>query len=269
MYLLKKNFPKEGEIVIATVKSIARNVVFLTLDEYNKDALLNIPEVAPGRIRNIRDYVREGKKVICVVLNVYESTSNILVSLRRVSESQRRKKNDDIKQELIVENILKVLCEKNNLVPETIFQEIYSKIEHDYETMFDFLQDIIDEETDVLEYFSKKDKNFKVVQELIDLAKERITPQKAVIKMNIKLKIYLNSGIEMIKEVFSKVLDLKNSDTERLDAKYLGGGNYEVVVVGPTYDKVNQVISKIIDVLTKHFSEKESIEFSYKVIKNN
>ncbi len=58
----KKTFPDEKEIVVCTVKKILRDSIFATLDAYEgKEGMIHISEIAPGRIRNIRDYVKEGK----------------------------------------------------------------------------------------------------------------------------------------------------------------------------------------------------------------
>ena len=95
----KDGFPEENEAVMCTVTSVQYNSVFCTLDEYGKSGMIHISEVAPGRIRNIRDYVIEGKKVVCKVLRTDLERGHIDLSLRRVSEGQRRNLNMLLKQE--------------------------------------------------------------------------------------------------------------------------------------------------------------------------
>ena len=88
----KKGFPEEDDIVLCTVKKILYHSVFVTLDEYdNLEGMIHISEIAPGRIRNIRDYVREGKKLVCKVLRVRKEKGHFDLSLRRVNEGQRRR----------------------------------------------------------------------------------------------------------------------------------------------------------------------------------
>ncbi|MEK6948847.1 MAG: S1 RNA-binding domain-containing protein, partial [Nanoarchaeota archaeon] len=60
MLLQKKGFPQEDELVLCTVTKVEFHSVFVTLDEYGKGGMIHISEVSPGRIRNIRDFVREG-----------------------------------------------------------------------------------------------------------------------------------------------------------------------------------------------------------------
>src|SRR5210317_1096039 len=99
--LIKKNkFPEVDELVIATVTKVNPNSVFTTMDEFEKKtALIHISEISPGRIRNIRDYVVEGKKIICKVLKIDEGRGHIDLSLRRVNDGQKREKNSQLKQE--------------------------------------------------------------------------------------------------------------------------------------------------------------------------
>src|SRR3989344_5517774 len=97
---IKKDLPDESEVVICTVKTILKDTIFISLDEYgNKEGLIHISEIAPGRIRNIRDYVKEGKKIVCLVLRVNKEKGHVDLSLRRASKSLRAAKNESVKKE--------------------------------------------------------------------------------------------------------------------------------------------------------------------------
>src|SRR3989339_358149 len=109
MLLHKKGFPEEGELVLCTVTKLSSHSIFVDLDEYQKQGLIHITEVSPGRIRNIRDFVREGKKVVCLVLRINQERGYIDLSLRRVNESQKRAKIDEVKQEQKAEKIIEML----------------------------------------------------------------------------------------------------------------------------------------------------------------
>ena len=99
MLLKKEGFPEEGELVMCTVTNVQYHSVFVRLEEYGKSGMIHISEVSPGRIRNIRDFVKEGKKVICKVLRINLERGHIDLSLRRVSEAQKRNKANDLKKE--------------------------------------------------------------------------------------------------------------------------------------------------------------------------
>src|SRR3989338_4467339 len=64
MLFRKQGFPEEGDLVLCTVTSVQFHSVFVDIDEYGKGGMIHISEIAPGRIRNIRDFVIEGEKII-------------------------------------------------------------------------------------------------------------------------------------------------------------------------------------------------------------
>ena len=69
--MLEREWPDEGELVVCTVSNVKDFVAFVTLDEYGeREGLIPIAEVARGWIKHIRDYVREGQKVVCMGLHV-------------------------------------------------------------------------------------------------------------------------------------------------------------------------------------------------------
>src|SRR3989338_3423064 len=124
MFLKKDGFPEEDELVMCTITKVQPHSVFCNLDEYDKGAMIHISEVSPGRIRNIRDFVKEGKKVVCKVLRVNEEKGHIDLSLRRVTETQRRLKVDEIKQEQKSEKIIEFVTKNNNLDLNKFFNEL-------------------------------------------------------------------------------------------------------------------------------------------------
>jgi len=107
MLLKRTNFPEENELVLCTITSVQYHSVFAKLDEFeHRSGMIHISEVAPGRIRNMREFVQEGKKVICKILKVDIERNRIDLSLRRVNDSQKRQKNAQIKREQQAEKIL-------------------------------------------------------------------------------------------------------------------------------------------------------------------
>ena len=110
MLLKKQGFPQEGELVLCTVTKIFGHSVFVTVDEYNRSGMINISEVSPGRIRNLRDFVVEGKKIVCFVLRVNQEKGHIDLSLRRVNDNQKRKKLESMQLEQKAEKMLEFVA---------------------------------------------------------------------------------------------------------------------------------------------------------------
>ena len=106
MLFKKQDFPEESELVLCTVTSVQYHSVFVELDEYSKNGMIHISEVSPGRIRNIRDFVKEGKKIVCKVLRINREKGYIELSIRRDNETEKSRKIDLI---LIMFLVIKIV----------------------------------------------------------------------------------------------------------------------------------------------------------------
>ena len=143
--LKKEGFPDENDIVLVTVTKVNPNSVFTTLDHFGgKTGLIHISEISPGRIRNIRDYVVEGKKIVCKILKIDKAKGHIDLSLRRVTEIQRRNKNSEIKQELKAEKLIDFFCKENKISDEDCTNKINRPIAEEYDLFADFFSDIVE-----------------------------------------------------------------------------------------------------------------------------
>ncbi len=90
---MKKRDPDIGDLVVCTVKDVRDFGVVCSLDEYvGKEGFIHITEVSSGWIKYIRDYVREGKRIVCKVLDANPSRGRFDLSLRRVNDHQKREK---------------------------------------------------------------------------------------------------------------------------------------------------------------------------------
>ena len=111
----------EGDIVLCTVDRIVGTIVFVKI-EGNSEGSIIMSEIAPGRIRNIRDYVVPKKQIICKVLRI--SGGNINLSLRRVTPKEQKEFREHNRQERSSQNILKsVLKEETEKKIEKILEK--------------------------------------------------------------------------------------------------------------------------------------------------
>ena len=143
MLLKKEGFPEESELVLCTVTKIFHHGVFANLDEYNKGGMIHISEVSPGRIRNIRDFVKEEKKIVCKVLRIDSERGHIDLSLRRVNEGQKKEKVNEIKQEQKAEKIVEFVAKKFDMDLKKLYDDVSSKIFKKYDLLFLCFEDVV------------------------------------------------------------------------------------------------------------------------------
>src|SRR3990172_6820659 len=120
MLFKREGYPEEGEIVLCTVAKIHSHAVFVDMDEYGKGGMIHISEISPGRIRNIRDFVVEGKKIVCKVLRINLERGHIDLSLRRVTENQKKNKVNELKREQLAEKIVEYAAKQKNIKLEEL-----------------------------------------------------------------------------------------------------------------------------------------------------
>ena len=101
---------EQGDIVSCTVDRIVGTTVFVKIDGTNKEGSIILSEVAPGRIRNLREYVVPKKTIICKVLRV--SGENIHLSLRRVKEKEKKEILEQNKLERSYLKIMKTILKE-------------------------------------------------------------------------------------------------------------------------------------------------------------
>jgi translation initiation factor 2 alpha subunit (eIF-2alpha) len=88
-----KKTPRHGELVITTISKITNFGAYCKLVEYgDMEAFLPIREISSGWIKNIREYVHEGQKLVCYVNSIDKEKGTIDVSLKRVSAKDQKDK---------------------------------------------------------------------------------------------------------------------------------------------------------------------------------
>jgi translation initiation factor 2 subunit 1 len=255
LFLQREGFPEDGETVFCTVTKIQYHAVTVDLDEYpGKGGLIPISEVSPGRIRNIRDFVEEGKKIVCKVIRIDESRGHIDLSLRRVNESQRRNKTDAIKQEQKAEKIIEIFAEKTKIPVLELYKEIAFPIMKSYPWIYMAFEDVVEKNLSLSSLGLKKELSDPLEQ----LINDKIKPKKVEIIEKLTIKTYQENGLDLIKKSF----DAGRLIDDKSQFAYLGGGNYRLLVTAKDYKKAEAIIKEIKDSMTKVFEGKKGeIEF--------
>ncbi|MBW2967067.1 S1 RNA-binding domain-containing protein [Candidatus Woesearchaeota archaeon] len=236
----KKDIPEERDLVLCTVTKIYPHCVFVNIDDYEgKQGMIHISEISPGRIRNIHDYVRMGKKVICKVLKVNIERGHIDLSLRRVSEGQKREKAELIKKDQKASKIVEFVAGKLKMDKEKLMQELVSKTQAEYATLHDFFEEYIYDES----VLKKLKLQPKVYEQLSEVIKQRVKKPEVEIEGKISLKSYAADGVNVVKKI---LVDAQKID-EAVDIFYKGGGAYSVSVKHNNYKDAENILKKLTD----------------------
>ncbi len=253
MFLFRSGFPEESDLVMCTVTNIQHNSIFVGIHEYDRQGMITISEVAPGRIRNIRDYVAEGKVIVCKVLNVNKERGYIDLSLRRVTEGQRRTKSDELKQELRAEKIIEMTAHVLKQDPKVVYATIAEKLLNNYFYLYQAFDDFL---AGNLEFTGLFDKT--LVDLLEKTIREKIKPKEIIVAGDFTLSSWEETGLETVKEAL-----LLTRKYPQSTISYLGGGRYRLIVRGIDYKNLEKILKdaseEVINYVKKHKGKAEYV----------
>ncbi|MAG02886.1 hypothetical protein CMI42_06110 [Candidatus Pacearchaeota archaeon] len=229
---------EEGEIVLCTVDKILGTIVFVKI-ENGAEGTITTSEISPGRIRNLRDYVVPGKKIVCKILRI--QGDKIYLSLRRVKQQEKKELLDRISKEKSYKSILKTTLKEKA-------DKIIKEITEDY-SITDFFE-TIKEEPKTLEKYLKKDEIEKITK-ILESKKDKDKE----IKQLFKLSTNANNGILKIK----KIIKDSCKDT-KCKITYLAAGKYRINIKGDNFKEIKQDLNKTLQSLEKS-AKKEGCEF--------
>lgn len=249
MLYTKEGYPEINEIVYCTVKKIYGNTVFVYLEEFEKEGVLTISEIAPGRIRNLRDHVVEGKQIVCKVLRVDPKQKRIDVSLRRVSIPMMKKKLDIIKKEEYSERVYEEVSKEFNLTKDDLFEKTYEPIFEEYETVFEALYNIMlnNEQISMFENLSKEQQ-----QTFVSYINDRIKPEEITLKKKFNLSSIQPEGVEDVKKTIQKAVEGVNYD--KIHVFYTAAGEFGVTITHEdmkSADKIYSIFKKSLETSAK------------------
>ncbi|MGC9060779.1 MAG: S1 RNA-binding domain-containing protein, partial [Thermoplasmata archaeon] len=109
-------FPEDGELVVATVIKVENHGAYVALDEYGGlQGYIPIQEVSTGWVKFIRDFVREDQKVVAKVIRVDRNKKMIDLSLKYVTEHEKREKIKQWRNEKRGLKLFEIVAQKLNM----------------------------------------------------------------------------------------------------------------------------------------------------------
>lgn len=246
-----KGFPSEDDIVLCTVTKVQRHGVFARLDEFeNASGLIHISEIAPGRIRNIREFVAESKVVVCKVLRIDEKSGHIDLSLRRVNETVRRNKLEQIKQRGKAEKIIEGVAELTKSTPAELYAQVMAALDG-YASLYDAFLDVSEGSLDLSTIGLDK----TVGEKLQALVLDRVKPPQVTIEGTVKIKSYDPRGVDDVKSILAELLEV-----EGVEISYAGGGAYRYMITAADYKGAELTFEKVDKLLATKKNRDREIE---------
>jgi translation initiation factor 2 subunit 1 len=245
MSLGRPEWPEIGELVMATVKDIKGYGAYVNLDEFTeKEGLLHISEISSRWVRNIRNHIRVGQKVVLQVLRVDKNRGQIDLSFRRVTRDERRKKIEQWKKSRKAETLLSTIAASLNMDVNKLYEEEGIKIIQKYDNLYDGLEKAAKIGREALTIADVKPEIAEIIAEV---AKEKIVVKRVMINGIFELSSTNSRGVEEIKEAFETVKQLADDNDAEAEVYSLGAPKYRIELTADDYKQAEVILSKIVD----------------------
>ena len=234
-----EELPEQGEIVLATITKLMDHGAYVTLDEYqNIQGFLHISEIAPGWIRTVNRFVREGEKKVLLVKKVNPQRGDIDLSLKQVSKDQQKQKLKEVKKFEKGKTLLQNLKDNGNLTDNEI-ERLEDILFGKYESVYDGLLDIARNGIESIKELKITKKISKPLEEICS----KIKLPSVEIRGIMEITNSNSDGIEIIKKGLLEVLE----KDPRIEITYVGAPKYRLSVIAEDFKTAEKILKPVID----------------------
>ena len=247
-----QELPEIGEIVIATITKISDHGAYVTLDEYNKiQGFLHVSEIAPGWVRKVHRYVKEGEKKVLLVKKVRTERKEIDLSLKQISKEQRKKKLLDVKRFEKEQGILKNIQEKSELTTKQI-EELEDKFLSKYDSVYDAMLNIAIKGTEEINDLKLQKKVLTTIKDICSKMKLPSVELRGILEISNNQ----SNGVELIQKTLS---DAENAKDVKIEITYLGAPKYRLRLVSQDFKTAEKSLKPILEKIEKNVKKQSGL----------
>ncbi|MBU3924137.1 MAG: hypothetical protein KJ592_04420 [Nanoarchaeota archaeon] len=221
---------KENDLVLCKVKKVTNTITFVELPNGQEGTIVS-SEIAPGRIKLMRQYVVPNKQVVCKILN---AGNNIHLSLRRVTSKEKKEVMQTFKQSQAIDTAFKQIL-------KTREEAIKEKILKDFLNLAEFVKSARINKSLIIKYIPKE--NEEAIKKILEKKKKN-----EELKQNIKIKCLEEDGIKRIKKIF-------NFDDKNILITYISAGNFKLKLSVEDFKEGKKRMTEILEELEKRAKE--------------
>ncbi|MEM0094571.1 MAG: S1 RNA-binding domain-containing protein [Candidatus Micrarchaeaceae archaeon] len=236
----QKNMPEVNEVVLAKVKKIMPFGAYCDLIEYQAEAFLPIKEVSPGWIKNIHEFLKEGREEVAKVIYVDHERRAIDISIKKVSKKEQKDKINDYNMEKRSESMFNQALKVSEAVAEK--DQILQKIAQKFNTYSDLIFSISANPKAIDDI----PVNPKFKEALAEIVSKNVKPKVYKVAYTLELS-QATSSVESIKKALMEI------ESMGMEVLYLGSPKYKIVAAGGSYPEAEEKIKKANTVLEKYF----------------
>jgi len=251
------NNPELNELVVATVRKVMPVGAICALDEYgNAEAFVHVSEVTSGWVRNIREHLKEGQKIVAKIVFMDRVKNQVDLSIKRVSEGERKRKLQDFQAEKKALKLLEISAKKIGKTMNQAWQETGNALLQEYGSLFPAFEALSRGE----ELKPKLSKQW--VSALKEVAAQEIKPKSVSVRALLTVKSFAPDGLPKIKTVLDAVsANAAKSRGVQTKVLYVSAPNYYLDVTASDYKTAEKALQKTEAVLAE-IAAKQNVSFT-------
>jgi translation initiation factor 2 subunit 1 len=246
MVFRKKDYPESGEFVIATAVKLQEHGVYVNLDEYGKNGYIPIGEVSSTWVKNIKDFVKEGQKLVLKVIRIDERKGHVDLSLRKVTEREKKDKLIQYKKSKKAEKLLESAAKSLNKDYEEAVKNVGIPLEDQFGDLYTALENTSAKGPDVLKAAGINEAWAKA---LYDIAKDHVEPPSVQVTGVIQLSASGPKGVEDIKKAIMEGKKDSAKNGIKTEITYVGAPRYRIEVTAKDYKSAEETMKQTADAI--------------------
>lgn len=246
MVLRKKNYPEIGEYVIATATRLEGHGVYVNLDEFDKGGYIPIGEVASTWVKNIKDFVKEGQKVVLKVIRIDDRKGHIDLSLRKVTEREKKEKLIQYKKGKKAEKLLENAAKTLNVTFPDAVKSVGIPLEDFFGDLYVALEEAAVKGPKA---FVEAGISEEWADALFESSKGHIEAPTVHVTSIIQIKSQKPKGVEDIKAAIIAGVKASAGKDVEMEVTYVGAPKYRMDVTAKDYKTAEDAMKKAADVI--------------------
>ncbi|MCE7741167.1 MAG: translation initiation factor IF-2 subunit alpha [Candidatus Heimdallarchaeota archaeon] len=252
----RRNLPESGDLVIGTVKRIFDHGVYVDLDEYEDlQAYCHVSEVSSTWVRNIRNVMRIGKKVVGRVMRI--KAEQIDISIKRVSDGLKRSKVEEWKKYKTGLTLLEMAATRRKINLETARSEVEDLLTDFHGSLFNAFEEALFRGEIA---FTEAEVSEEWASTLTSIAKKNLTIPKVEITRDLEIICWESNGITLIKNALQEAekarSDIEAEDAElSMDVFVRGAPMYRFKIHARDYELAEGLMSRVVETVETYLTD--------------
>ncbi|MDG6937661.1 MAG: translation initiation factor IF-2 subunit alpha [Nitrososphaerota archaeon] len=254
-----RSLPDPGEIVVCTVRELTSHGIYVNLDQYDgTNGFLHVSEISTGWVRNIDRVAKVSQKLILKVIRLNRARREIDLSLRQVTNEERRQKVIEWKREERALTIIDAVSKKMG-IDDAHVKELRHKLEGEFGTLYAALETAARKGAEGLSGAGLSEEEAEAVA---GIAGEKIVPPRYEIGALVEVSSRSPEGIEQVKKT---LLAAASAPSAEVHITYAGAPHYRVRITADDYKQAEKAMDVVLDKIKGEVGKHDAFSFKREI----